>query len=241
MAAGRWPARRFESKRPPMTRPGTACIPAINRAGCTLRRVLQVFDSDATPIALAMAAALICVVAGVRAAHAHAGEAPLYTWWAFAAVCVAIATGHVLHLGGGAAESGRDAFRFEGLYGSRRPFQALVVAGLLTGAFFSATCLLPWMERRLGRSFLLPAAALGGLVVFLAVRTISLHAIDAVLYGKQIFAGHPGALIEVSGLALFLVLAARTAWTSWMGKVPGQSVNAELPPARRRLRPQRRS
>lgn len=140
--------------------------------------------------------------------RAGAPDRVVGAWWVFALAMLAVATGHLWHIGGGVAESGREVFRFEGLYGSRRPFQAaLVVALLLLGLLISPFVLL-WVRGNLGDRFLPPVVVLGGLAAFIAIRTISLHAIDAVLYGTHILGGHPGAMLEVLGLALFVTVAA---------------------------------
>lgn len=173
--------------------------------------MLQVFDSDLVPIALALTGALLCLASGFRELRAGEREREVAAWWTFALVLLAVATGHLWNLGGGVAESGRDAFRFEGLYGARRPFQAGLVIALLAGAALASPFILRWVHAHLGSRFLLPVVVLGGLVGFLAVRTISLHAIDAVLYGKHILGGHPGAILEALGLLAFVLAAAAAA------------------------------
>ncbi len=167
----------------------------------------QVFDSDAIPIALALAGALICLGAGFRDLRAGANERVIFAWWGLAIGALGIATGHLWNLGGGVAESGRDVFRFEGIYGSRRPFQAALVVLLLAGGLLLSPIVLRRVRTSLGDRFILPFVALGGLAAFLVVRTISLHAIDAVLYGKQVLGWHPGSLFEAAGLAAFAVVA----------------------------------
>lgn len=170
--------------------------------------MFSVFDRDAIPIGLALAGGFLCLASGLREVRGGARERLIYAWWGMATVCFAIAAGHLLNAGGGVAESGRDVFRFEGLYGSRRPFQAAVVAGLMIGGGLGAPFILRWVRANLGSNMLLPVLVLGGLVGFLAVRTISLHAIDSLLYGHHIFGGHPGSLVEAAGLALFVAACA---------------------------------
>lgn len=169
--------------------------------------MLQVFDSDAVPIALALAGTFVCIGAGFRDLRAGASERVVFAWWLLAIGALGIATGHLWNLGGGVAESGRDVFRFEGIYGSRRPFQAALVVILLAGGLLLSPFVLRRVRTNLGDRFILPFVVLGGVAAFLVVRTISLHAIDAVLYGKHILGGHPGSLLESAGLITFAVVA----------------------------------
>lgn len=180
--------------------------------------MLRVFDADLIPITIAVTGAVLCLGAGFRELRAGARERVVGAWWAFALAMLTIATGHLWHVGGEVAESGREVFRLEGLYGSRRPFQAALVVALLALGLLVSPMALRWVRTNLGDRFLLPVVVLGGLAGFLAIRTISLHAIDAVLYGKHIFGGHPGSLLEALGLALFVAVAALAANTSPGGR-----------------------
>lgn len=152
----------------------------------------------------------VCFVAGTRELRIKNGSRT-GAWWVFSALLFGVALAHAWNLGSTAAESGREVFRFEGLYGVRRPIQALVILVLMGVTAAALWFGGPFVRRRLGREFELPAVVLLGLFGYLAVRTISLHQVDSWLYGKHIFAAHPGTLIELGGLLLFLYVALRTA------------------------------
>lgn len=173
--------------------------------------MLNALDSDTVPILLALAGALICLAAGFRDLRAGANERVVFAWLGLAIGVLGIAAGHIWNLGGGVAESGRDVFRFEGIYGARRPFQAALVVVLLAGLLLLSPFILRRVRTDLGVRFIPLFVVFGGLAAFLAIRTISLHAIDAVLYGRHILGAHPVTLLEAAGLAAFAVVALMTA------------------------------
>lgn len=165
------------------------------------------------PAVLTLAATMasfVCFIAGTRELRRTAGSRTSI-WWLFSVVLLGIAMAHAWNLGGAAAESGRDAFRFEGLYGIRRPIQAAVIFVLSAGTLAALASVAPFVRTRFGPEMVTPTLVLAGLMGYLLIRTISLHQVDALLYNNHVLAAHPGTLIELGGLLLFVYTALRAA------------------------------
>ena len=155
-------------------------------------------------------AAALAYVAGFRAwslSRRTSRVVPLF-WLATGCVLAVLALSREVDLAGHIATIGRDVFRTEGWYPDRRPVQeASVVAVLAAAAFIGAAGVFLIALRR--RAQIIPGfVAVVALATFLAVRAISLHDIDAVLYRRSIRDVQVNALAELLMVICVAIAAA---------------------------------
>jgi hypothetical protein len=91
----------------------------------------------------------------------------------------------------------RAEARTEGWYGDRRVYQALIAWALVASTAFVLLIVLILM-RDSRRSLGPPFVAAGMLLCFVAVRALSLHQTDALLYRRQFIGVQINALLEVA-------------------------------------------
>jgi hypothetical protein len=130
--------------------------------------------------------------------HDPAAWPPFWYWTG--ALLLAMALGRAIDLGDVAGDELRAQARSGGWYESRRKFQSLVVAGLALAwlaIVFTAVWRVP--ERR--RRYLPVIVAVVTLAAYAAVRVVSLHQIDGLLYRRRIGDVRYGTAIEFTVLA----------------------------------------
>jgi hypothetical protein len=141
------------------------------------------------------------------------GSAVLWPWFwlGTALILMMLAVGRLVDVGQVVTEFGRERARSSGWYGSRRRAQAFV-AGTIALAWFVTLVVAIWRvpERR---RYLPMALVSATLVSFAAIRLISLHSVDTVLYRPTIAGVRPVLLAEYG---LLLLAAAAMAWR-WVG------------------------
>ncbi|MAT06099.1 MAG: hypothetical protein CL424_13755 [Acidimicrobiaceae bacterium] len=135
-------------------------------------------------------------------------------WTATAVFVMAMAVGRALEAGDVVSSLGRSAAGESGWYDSRRPVQAAVV-GIVGGAWFVVVAVALWRTPERRRRYLPVGLMVVTLAAFAAVRVISLHQIDSVLYRTDVGGVRVATLVE-------LVLLALTGLATWW-----------CPPARR--------
>lgn len=145
-----------------------------------------------------------------RRAHASCVLWPWF-WLLTAVLLVALALGRLVDVGQVVTEFGRERARGTGWYGSRRRIQAAVV-GSIASAWFVAVIVAIWRVPERRRRYLPMALISATLVCFAAVRLISLHHVDAVLYRRTVAGVRPVLIIEYGLLSL---AAAALAWRWW--------------------------
>lgn len=170
-----------------------------------------------TPIVLAGAAlllvvALSCLAAGLRMRavsrrHAH--------FWLVVAGIIGIATLYRLTgLEYLIADTLRAAARADGVYGARRPVQAVLTSFIV---LLAAGAIVIAIRRRQALSGLvLPTLALAGYLLLCLLRIISLHFVDAILYRGPL---HLNWLAE-GGVLAVLGTSAAIAW--WQARPGGR-------------------
>jgi hypothetical protein len=131
-------------------------------------------------------------------------------WFLTGGLLLAMALGRAIDLGDLAGDELRAQARSGGWYESRRKFQSVVVAGLVVAwlaMVFTAVWRVP--ERR--RRYLPMIVAVVTLAAYAAIRVVSLHHIDALLYRRSIGDIRYGIAIEFAMLTLaaFCTLSAR--------------------------------
>jgi hypothetical protein len=128
-------------------------------------------------------------------------------WTATCAILAALALSREIDLASRVASIGRDVFRTEGWYPDRRPVQEASVVAVLavaTCVFGGGAALLVLRKH----PQLIPGfAAVLMLATFLAVRAISLHHIDSLLYRRSIGDVQINALAELAAIAAVALAA----------------------------------
>lgn len=135
-------------------------------------------------------------------------------WLATGLLILALGLARVSGFADLATDIGRDQARSEGLYEARRPLQALLVAVIACG-WLAVTGLAIWRVPERRRRYLPSMLVVVALLAFAAVRAISLHAVDTVLYRADLGGVRGVTFVELSLLAMLaaasIVCAATTA------------------------------
>lgn len=134
---------------------------------------------------------------------------PRYWMWT-ALVLLTVGIAHAGHLGDLVAELGREQARQAGWYETRRGLQGLAVLGVSFG--WCVTVLVAiWRVPPRRRRYLPSAIVVFTMLAFVAVRAVSLHHVDELLYNRGMRSVRFVAWIELTLLAL----AAATMAVRW--------------------------
>jgi hypothetical protein len=126
---------------------------------------------------LYLIAALLCL--------ARAGHPQRQVWWAIALVLLVLGLARLANLEQVATDVGRQIAISQEWYTSRRPIQSIGIFGIVLGSGLIAICIFA-LTRRLRAAEAIGILAAGGLVTLIAIRSISLHSVDA-LVGRHLF------------------------------------------------------
>lgn len=168
-------------------------------------------DSDGLRIAGYFAAALVAIVAGERERRSAltAGGGSWQSFWFLGAALLAfMGLAQVVDLGGIISDAGRDQARSRDWYGIRRSYQAVAV-GVVALTWGVGVLVSIWRVPERRRRYLPAAVLIFTLVCFGAIRVVSLHQIDTLLYRRSIDGVRMVAVVE---LALQAAIAASTVW-----------------------------
>lgn len=124
---------------------------------------------------------------------------PLF-WAMTAVVLLTMAIGHAGDLGDLIADYGRRSATSDGWYETRRTAQTTAVA-VVGSVWAVVTAVAVWRFPERRRRYLPMAVVTFGLMCFAAIRVISLHQVDSLLYRRDIAGVRIGVLAELSGLA----------------------------------------
>jgi hypothetical protein len=130
-------------------------------------------------------------------------------WYWTGGLLFAMALGRAVDLGYVAGDELRAQARSGGWYESRRKFQSFVVAGLAV-AWLAIVLTAVWRVPERRRRYLPVIVAVITLATYAAVRVVSLHQIDGLLYRRQVGEVRYGTAIEFTLLA-FTALCVRYA------------------------------
>jgi len=161
-------------------------------------------------------AALACFYAGQVSLRTSAGwskrlATPATFWFLFGSTLLFLAIAKLAGLQQLLGSHLRDLAREDGLYDLRRPYQRLAnyaVVGFAVLAFVAGVVI--WVKRWF--VLILPLLVLVVLLAFTAIRAISLHSVDTLLYRTDLWGMRVGALVEVTltasiaGIALLIGL-----------------------------------
>lgn len=170
-------------------------------------RSLEWLNSNGLRVAAYTLASAAALLAWSREARRGERVEVWPAFWLITAVTLgAMALGRALDLDALVTALGRSQSVAEGWYENRRRAQATVVGtiGVLWAAVV-ATALWRVPERR--RRYLPAALVLFSLLCFAAIRLVSLHQVDAVLYRRDLAGVRIGSLAELAGIVVVIVLS----------------------------------
>ncbi len=207
--SGRRRVPPFLTPEPRALEPSTLLAQAADAA-----LVLPPWITTATYLWLAIA----CVWAW-RAGKGPGGRLAATTWLALAAIFLALAAARTLGLQAKLTGTVRELAREEGWYYARREVQARVVLAAAALASLAPAAIAVHVRSTRMILALSPIAALLG---FLAVRAVSLHQVDAVLY-RRVGGFEVNTMVELT--LLTLVAAGLGVFASGgRGNAPGAAV-----------------
>lgn len=154
-------------------------------------------------------AAACCYIAGRRETRSHdRTRLDLFpTFWFITAGFLAVmGLLRLSQLGELLSYLGRAEAREAGWYEARRPFQAAAIA-VISGGWFVVTATAVWRVPERRRRYLPAAMLVFTLVCFAAVRAISLHQVDSLLYNHPIAGVRVASLLELGGLGVTCLAA----------------------------------
>ncbi len=179
-------------------------------------------DSNLVRVGAYLVAAALTMVALRRErdrAAAVDGVWPPF-WVLTCGLLVVMAIGRAGGVGDAISAFGRREFVDDGWYESRRPIQAAVVAFVGLGWLISVS-LACWRIPERRRRYLPMGLAVVTLGAFVAIRMVSLHQIDTVLYRRHIAGVRIGTLTE---LGLVVLASMVTFWVPVGRPAPPKSV-----------------
>lgn len=150
-----------------------------------------------------------CVMVGLderrTPRRAARGYHPTF-WFVSAGILLVLALGR-LGFADRAVTAVRRLARTEGWYDGRRLVQVVALAAMVMVGALALVALARWLPNR--RRYLLPAGVLCALCCFGAVRAVSLHQVDTLIYGTSVSGVRLSAVIEAVGA---LAVVASTCW-----------------------------
>ena len=163
-----------------------------------------VLNSNALRAAAYVVAAALCFVAGLREREARRGTTSLapYFWFVLAGLMLFFGISRELEIGPWITDQGRSFARDHGWYNERRRYQRLLVDFIFVGSLVLIAIGWVWFFRAVYREHPLAFIAIVYVVSFVAIRTISLHQIDHMLYTDHFGGYRPNAALELFGCAL---------------------------------------
>jgi hypothetical protein len=160
-------------------------------------------DSNVIRIGGYVLVALLMLVAR-RREHRRVGTAdgvwPTF-WIATCAFVLAMAVGRAVEAGDLVSSLGRSAADDGGWYESRRPIQATVV-GVVGVSWFVVVAVALWRTPERRRRYLPVGLMVATLAAFAAVRIVSLHQVDSLLYRTDVEGVRVATFVELTLLAL---------------------------------------
>jgi len=162
------------------------------------------------PVVLMTSVAVMCIAVGCREVVFIRRRQLAFLWptfWFVTAILLAVmAYGQASDVGGIIADVGRREALSNDWYEDRRSAQTIVVAVVATlWAIMALVTVWRVPERR--RRYLPMALIVLSLVCFGAIRVVSLHQIDGLLYRRHIGEVQIGRFVELVGLSSALIVA----------------------------------
>lgn len=175
-------------------------------------------DSNSVRVAGYVVVAMLMLVARTRERRRVGDDNGVWPafWIVTCAFLLAMAVGRAVDAGDLVSSLGRSAAEERGWYTSRRPVQAAVVGGVgLVWLVVVSVALWRTPERR--RRYLPVGLMVVTLAAFAAVRVVSLHQVDSLLYRTHV------AGVRIATLAELVLLAVTALATLWCPPARGDS------------------
>jgi hypothetical protein len=197
--------------------------------------MLDWLDSDGLRVAGYFAVALAALWAGRRERRGAKSNPNLWPafWFLTAALFALMAIGRVVDFGGLATKLGRTEAREHGWYFQRQHVQKIIVASL-AGLWFIFVAVALWRVWDRRRRYLPMAVITVSLMCYAAVRVVSLHQIDTVLYRRSIAGARIDAAVELLGLAVAFAATFFTSRSPTVGSLFAADVPIHDPTVRGR-------
>ena len=164
----------------------------------------ELIDSGTLRSAGYFVLAALAIVAALRE-HTSVDRERLQLWpryWVWTALLLlVVGIAHAGELGEVLASLGRREARAAGWYDARRKVQALAVLAVSAGWCITVLVAI-WRVPPRRRRYLPSAIAVFTLIAFIAVRVVSLHQIDALLYRRGVHGVRFVSLVELTLLAV---------------------------------------
>ncbi|TFH17352.1 MAG: hypothetical protein E4H05_06375 [Acidimicrobiales bacterium] len=175
--------------------------------------MVDLLDSNAFRVAVYVLVALLSLWWGVRERRwvtTHAVDWWPFYWFMSAALLGAMGIARASAFGDVLGEIGREQARSGGWYDTRRTMQAVLVIGVAVVWLLGvAVAVLRVPPRR--RRYLPHVILLSTILAFAAIRLVSLHQVDTVLYRRDVAGVRIVALVELGLLAANVVVMLTTA------------------------------
>ena len=188
--------------------------------------VIDVLDSGSLRVGAYGAVALLAVWWGVRERRWVAARTlewwPTY-WFLSAALLVTMGVARAGALGDLVSEIGREQARSSGWYETRRTLQVIAVV-VVAVVWAIGVIVAIWRVPPRRRRYLPHVVALSTVIAFAAVRIVSLHHIDVVLYRRDLGGIRIVAIVELTLLAITALTAVVTS------RFPGRAEDANAAP-----------
>ena len=171
--------------------------------------MLEALNSNSWMVAAYIFVASLACLTGSREHSAQRGRhsthlLPVF-WYLTSALFVSMAIAHAGELGGAVADYARSGAYAEGWYESRRSIQVVVVV-VVAALWALATVLALWRIPERRRRYLPMTIATTTLMCFSAIRLVSLHHVDTLLYRRSIEGLRIGVLIEFFLVSVAVVI-----------------------------------
>jgi hypothetical protein len=178
--------------------------------------MIEILDADTTRVGAYVAAAGASMWVAWKE-HRRSDGAGSDWWLAYWLVSGGVLTLLGLALAVDVAELvrdlGRTGARSDGWYGARSTYQVAALAALVFVWLSASTVVLIalWRVRVRRRRYLPHAVAMVTLMAFVAIRLVSLHEVDALLYGRALAGARWGVLAELALIGTTVLLSFRCA------------------------------
>jgi hypothetical protein len=162
----------------------------------------DLLNSNGLRVTAYLAASFVCALAFWRERNDRRRTFLWPSFWLLTAILfLAMGVARSSDLPSLVTEAGRSEAARTGWYESRRPLQALVVM-LVSGCWLVTVVVAIWRVPERRRRYLPTAVMAFTLICFAAIRAVSLHHVDQVLYNRPVHGVRIAALLELAGLAV---------------------------------------
>lgn len=164
----------------------------------------ELLNSNELRVAAYLLGAIACLIAGVRERR-FLRTHPLDLWprfWTLSAlVLAAMAFARAADLADVLTTIARSQALESGWYSARRPIQAAVL-GVVSLGWITSVALAIWRVPERRRRYLPQAVFVFSLICYAAIRTVSFHYMDAILYNNPILGVRIGSIVELACIGL---------------------------------------